>query len=353
MSLAKAEKSDQFNVMKRYFRPILQSGSPKPDTAVSFAGTEQWIYTAECLARGHAPLRIGLDQVPADVIAAWTQPRGSVAGQACNQPIIMGILNVTPDSFSDGGQFNDPSFAIKHALTMQAAGAGIIDIGGESTRPGAVEVTLQDEIDRTAPVIRTLASELDVPMSIDTRKTAVAEAALAAGARLVNDVSGLTFDPTLLGFCTTIDAPVCIMHSQGSPETMQINPTYDDVILDVYDFLERQMVSMIDAGISKDRIIVDPGIGFGKTIRHNLALLNKISIFHSLGVPVLLGASRKGMIRTISGAEDAQDRMPGSIAIALNALAQGIQIFRVHDVPQTRQAFDLWQAISKGDSYGA
>ena len=338
--------------MTVYYRPILRSEFTRPNNAIGFANTGLWCHDVEVLSRTASPEIIPVRDVPQEVRSEWTRPRASIAGLDFSTPRIMGILNVTPDSFSDGGKFVDPKVAIDHAATMATQGADIIDIGGESTRPGATEVSIAEEIERIAPVIKAVCAAIDTPISIDTRKSSVAKAAVETGAQIVNDVSGLTFDPTLAEYCASSQVPICIMHTQGTPDVMQDNPSYEDVVLDVYDFLQTQMTILIAAGVPKNNIIVDPGIGFGKTLQHNLALLNRISLFHSLGVPVLLGASRKGMIRTIAGAEAAQDRMPGSVAIALNAVSQGVQLFRVHDVAETRQAFDLWQSILRGEPYG-
>jgi dihydropteroate synthase len=260
----------------------------------------------------------------------------------------MGILNVTPDSFSDGGLFLRPEAAVMQAR-MMAAGADIIDIGGESTRPGAAEVSADDEVARTAPVIAALrAGGLDCPLSIDTRKAAVAHAALAAGATWVNDVTALRFDPAMAGVVAAAGCPVVLMHSIATPETMQDDPWYDDVLLDVYDALAERVRLAEAAGIARERIAIDPGIGFGKTLQHNLTLLARLSLFHGLGLPVLLGASRKRFIGTIAEEGDAQRRMPGSLAVALAGVAQGAQMIRVHDVAETRQALSLWQAVMGG-----
>ena len=260
----------------------------------------------------------------------------------------MGILNVTPDSFSDGGLFLRPEAAVMQARKM-AAGADILDIGGESTRPGAAEVAVDDEIARTAPVIAALRDGgLDLPVSIDTRKAAVAQAAFAAGATILNDVTALQFDPAMAGAAAALGGPVILMHSIASPETMQDDPRYDDVLLDVYDALAARLNEAQAAGIAPDRLAIDPGIGFGKTLEHNLALLNRLSLFHGLGVPVLLGASRKRFIGTIGAEAEAARRMPGSLAVALAGVAQGAQMIRVHDVAETRQALSLWQAVTNG-----
>ncbi len=258
----------------------------------------------------------------------------------------MGVLNATPDSFSDGGQHSGCQQAIDHALRMQAQGAAIVDIGGESTRPGAERVPAKTEMERILPVIEGLRNKSDVPVSVDTRKADVAKAALAAGADLVNDVSGFTFDPALLPLCSETKAPVCIMHAQGEPETMQDDPNYGHVLLDVYDFLAGQVARLEEAGIPRSRIAIDPGIGFGKTEAHNLAILQGLSLFHGIGCAILLGVSRKGFIGRIGREPNAAARAPGSIAVGLAGLAQGVQILRVHDVAETAQAIRLWQAVT-------
>ncbi|WND02892.1 dihydropteroate synthase [Temperatibacter marinus] len=257
-------------------------------------------------------------------------------------PLIMGVLNVTPDSFSDGGDFIDPEHAIVRARRMIAEGADIIDIGGESTRPGAAPVWEGDEAERVIPVILALAKE-GVPLSIDTRHSFVMEEALKAGATIINDVSALTYDPESLAVAAQSTAPVILMHSKGESKQQHI---YDDVVLDVYDYLAERREVCLQAGISKDRIILDPGIGFGKrVVEDNMALMNSLSLFHSLGSPVLLGASRKRFIGAVTGVEQAKDRMPGSLASALKAFEQGVQIVRVHDVSETKQALKLIQGL--------
>jgi dihydropteroate synthase len=278
-------------------------------------------------------------------LSTFLEPRQAIAGLDLLRPHVMGILNVTPDSFSDGGRHNALPDAVAAALPMQEAGASLIDIGGESTRPGAEFVEPSEEIDRTAPVIRAIGDASTVPVSIDTRKSKVAAAALSAGASLVNDVAGFTFDDHLAPLCAARGVPVCVMHAQGDPKTMQDNPQYEDVVLDVYDFLAARIAYLEKQGIEKARIIVDPGIGFGKTADHNLALLRNISIFHGLGCAILVGASRKRFIGTIGKEPQANARGPGSIAVGLASLAQGVQFLRVHDVPETVQAMRLWDVV--------
>ncbi|OZB17555.1 MAG: dihydropteroate synthase [Rhodobacterales bacterium 34-62-10] len=335
--------------MTTYHRPIPLIGPERPDGALQLAGGPLLFDRIEVLSRTAPPRITPADHAPADVLARLTAPRAPIAGLDMARVNIMGILNVTPDSFTDGGQHDAPGAALTHAQAMLGQGADLIDVGGESTRPGAVEVRADDEIARTAPVIAALrAAGLTLPISIDTRKTAVARAAITAGANLVNDVSGFTFDDTLASFCATENLPVCVMHAQGEPQTMQANPRYGDVLLDVYDVLHTRIAALESAGIPRARIIADPGIGFGKTQGHNLALLARLSLFHGLGCPILLGASRKKFIATLGQAPDIGARVHGSVAVALAGAAQGVQVLRVHDVFATRSALTLWQATTKG-----
>jgi dihydropteroate synthase len=328
-----------------YFRPLVQHGAVRPECAVSLAGGALWFTHAVRLERGGPSEIVATSDIPTSVLERLTLPRTGFAGLSMSEPQLMGILNVTPDSFSDGGRHNDPVSAVRTAMEMVRQGASIIDIGGESTRPGAVLVEESEEIHRTAPVIARIRAETPVAMSIDTRKQSVAQAALMAGADIVNDVSGFTYDSALASFCAESNAPVCIMHSKGDPETMQNDPVYDNVLLDVYDFLEGQIATLVQAGVPRSRIMVDPGIGFAKTQGHNLTILQNISLFHGLGCAILLGASRKRFIGTIGEEPSAEARAPGSIAVALAALAQGVQVIRVHDVAETAQAVRLWRAV--------
>lgn len=252
----------------------------------------------------------------------------------------MGIVNVTPDSFSDGGR-GDP---VGRAQAMAAAGADLIDIGGESTRPRAPHVGEAEELARVGPVLDAL-GDAGLRLSIDTRNAAVMARALDAGAVLVNDVSALTFDPAALALVAARGCPVVLMHAQGTPQTMQDDPRYDDVLRDVFDWLEARIDACVAAGIARAAIVVDPGIGFGKRLDHNLALLRGIGLFHGLGVPLLLGVSRKALIGQLSDAAAVGDRLPGSLALALHGLAHGVQIVRVHDVAATVQAMRLWRAV--------
>jgi len=261
---------------------------------------------------------------------------------------VMGIVNATPDSFSDGGDHFDPAAAIAHAEAMIRAGAKIIDIGGESTRPGSDPVAVEEEIRRVLPVIagiRAMADAVGVTISVDTRNAATMQAALDAGASMINDVSGLTHDPDAAAVAAKTTGPVVLMHMQGEPRTMQLAPAYDDVALDVYDALEAMIAAAEAAGIDRSRIVADPGIGFGKTVEHNLALLSQFSLFRGLGVPLLVGVSRKGFLARLSAGEPAGQRLGGSLAAGLAAIGQGAQIVRVHDAPETLQALRVFAAI--------
>ena len=336
---------------RSYYRPLVQVGPQRPAHALSLAGGWGWFTDVEVLQRGQAPSVVPVAEIPVAAQDALTMPRADIGGLTMDRPRIMGILNATPDSFSDGGVHEAAEDAIASGIAMRDSGVDILDIGGESTRPGAETIAPEVEIARTEPIVAGLrAAGVASLISIDTRKAEVAAAALAAGAGLINDVSGFTYDPALTPLAAQSDAPICVMHALGDPATMQQDPRYDDVLLDVYDFLERQIEALVAAGIAKDRIIADPGIGFGKTLEHNLALLARLSLFHSLGVPVLLGASRKRFIGTVGKAPEASSRAPGSIAVALAAVSHGIQILRVHDVAQTWQALALWQAAMTGNA---
>jgi dihydropteroate synthase len=262
-----------------------------------------------------------------------------------DQPQVVGIVNVTPDSFSDGGQHAEAEAAVAAGNLMAAAGAAIVDVGGESTRPGAKPVWEGDEAARVLPVVRKLAGA-GTAVSIDTRKAVVMEQALGAGAGLVNDVSALTWDPRSLDVVAKAGCPIVLMHHKGAPETMQDDPRYDrPVILEVYDWLEARIAAAAAAGIARDRIIVDPGFGFGKTVQHNLDLMNGLALLHGLGCPIMLGASRKRTIGALSNEAPANRRLGGSLTLALKAVEQGVQLLRVHDVPETLQALRVWRGL--------
>lgn len=336
--------------MTEYFRPLVQCGPSRPPQAVPLAGGWGWFTDVQVHRRCAPPTYVTVSDVSEAVLERLSAPRSAIAGLSFQRPSIMGILNTTPDSFSDGGAHVTQACAVAAVRNMWQA--DMIDVGGESTRPGARPVEIHEEIRRTAPIISAIRQDgWAGAISIDTRKRDVARAAQAAGASLVNDVSGFTHDTDLAPFCASYKLPVCVMHALGDPQTMQQNPEYDNVLLDVYDFLAAQIEALVADGIPRDQIIADPGIGFGKTLDHNLTLLANMSLFHGLGVPILLGASRKRFIGTLSGVEEAAARMPGSVAVALAAVAQGVQILRVHDVPQTAQAIALWRAAVSGTAH--
>lgn len=288
------------------------------------------------------------DEVMAADWARITSPRAPLQmGERTirlDQPQVMGIINATPDSFSDGGIYADAASAAEAGAVMASQGAALIDVGGESTRPGASEVWEGDEIERVLPVVQQLAAGGNA-VSIDTRKSGVMSAAIGAGAGLVNDVSALTWDPQSASIVAAAGVPVVLMHHQGDPTTMQDSPQYKDVQVEVYEWLEERIAAAEAAGIAREKILVDPGIGFGKTVAHNLELMNGLALFHGLGCPIVLGASRKRMIGALAGEAPADQRLPGSLALALKAVEQGVQIVRVHDVPETVQALKVWRGL--------
>ena len=263
-------------------------------------------------------------------------------------PLLMGVVNVTPDSFSDGGLYLDPGAAIAHGLRLAAEGADLLDVGGESTRPGAAPVDAQEELRRVIPVIAGLCQQAAVPVSIDTSKAEVAREAIAVGARVVNDVTALRGDPEMLGVVVESGVGVCLMHMQGTPRTMQANPAYGNVVRDVIGFLRGRRDALMAAGIAQDRIALDPGIGFGKTVEHNLDLLTNARQLHELGCPILVGPSRKSFIRKILsesgrvGPEEV-DLTAGTIGVALALARQHVHILRVHDIAAVRQALVLFE----------
>jgi dihydropteroate synthase len=262
-----------------------------------------------------------------------------------SEPVVMGVLNVTPDSFSDGGELASPEAALRQARRMADAGAAILDVGGESTRPGAAEVGTAEELDRVLPVVEALVAELELPVSVDTSKPDVMREAIAAGAAMVNDVRALRA-PGALSAVATSHAAVCLMHMQGEPRSMQADPRYDDVVAEVHAFLSGRVEACETAGIGRDRIVLDPGFGFGKTLEHNLALLARLREFAQDGLPVLAGLSRKSMIGTLTG-RPVRERLAGSLALAALAVANGASIIRAHDVAETVDAVKVAAAARR------
>ncbi len=259
------------------------------------------------------------------------------------RPLLMGIVNVTPDSFSDGGKFYEVGAAVAHALQLAEEGADILDIGGESTRPYANPVSPADELDRVLPVVEEVARQTRLPISIDTSKAVVARACLDAGAQIINDVTGLEGDPAMVEVARDFGAGVCAMHMQGTPQTMQDAPLYEDVVGEIFAYLQQRRDALTSAGIDPAQICLDPGIGFGKTYQHNLELLARCGQFHQLGCPLLVGHSRKGFLAKMLGDEEA-DRTAATIAVSLALAVQGIQVIRVHDVREVRSALLLFEA---------
>jgi dihydropteroate synthase len=325
--------------------------------ALAFAGRQRAYTAAELWWRDADALRQTV--VPAAEIAAAAGRHVGIAhfterlGAACSwpaglperRPLLMGVLNVTPDSFSDGGLYFDREAAIAQGRRLHAEGADIVDVGGESTRPRSATISEQEEICRVVPVIQALAQD-GILVSIDTRKAAVMRAAIGAGARMINDISALRHDPDSLKVAGASGLPVVLMHIQGEPATMQQRPRYERAALDVYDHLDGQARAWTEAGFDRSRLIVDPGIGFGKTLEHNLDILGRLGLYQGLGLPLLLGTSRKSFIARIAGETPAPDRVAGSIAAALAGLAQGVAILRVHDVAMTKQAILVAQALA-------
>lgn len=274
---------------------------------------------------------------------SWTCGRRMLARQEL--PLLMGILNVTPDSFSDGGQFSTIDAAVAQGLALAEDGADIIDIGGESTRPGSLPVSTEEELRRTIPVVKALCDRISVPISIDTTKAQVAQEAIDAGACIVNDISGLTFDLRMQEVCRSSDAGICLMHIKGTPQTMQLNPQYDDVVADVTRFLQTRLQCCLDAGIAADRVCLDPGIGFGKSAEHNLQLLSATeSMRQTLQRPLLIGHSRKSFLKKIVG-RTVEERVAGTIGVSIALAQRGVDILRIHDVRLVRDALTAWLTI--------
>ena len=282
------------------------------------------------------------DEIQSD-LNKITSKRNNIFNLNFKNPILMGVLNVTPDSFSDGGKYNTTFRALDHVKNMIDFGANIIDVGGESTRPGAKSVSDQDEIVRVSETIQSIKKKYPNQLiSLDTRKSKVMQHGISIGVDMLNDVSALDFDQLSYQVVKDSGKPIILNHSQGIPENMQNNPTYDNVLLDIFDYFENKIKFLKDNGIKDEQIIIDPGIGFGKTLEHNLEIISKISIFHSLGYPIMVGPSRKSFIGKIMGEKDNPQRLGGTIASVLYSYLQGIQLFRVHDIQETSEALKVY-----------
>ena len=324
-----------------------------PATDVILMGTEKQLHRAVKKFRqqpfGIRKIAEDLDSLLSSADKNFTINYGPGTLDLGGMTHIMGILNVTPDSFSDGGRFNNIEAAVARAVEMVNDGAHIIDVGGESTRPGAVPASAEEELDRIIPVIEKIASIMDTPISVDTYKAEVAEKALEAGAHIINDISGLTFDKNMASVAARADCPVILMHTGGRPQNMQDNPHYDSIMDEILDFLEASINSAVSAGISHEKIIADPGIGFGKRLEDNLAIIKNFGQLKVLDVPLLIGASRKSFIGQIIGSDpkNTDDRIEGSIAASVLAAASGASIVRVHDVKETNRALKIADAVKR------
>jgi dihydropteroate synthase len=276
----------------------------------------------------------------------WEACGWTILGAADPVPKVMGIVNLTPDSFSDGGRLPSPLESVSFAERLVGQGADLLDLGGESSRPGAEPVSIEEELNRIVPVLRMLSDRLEIPISIDTTKAEVARAALAGGAAIINDISALSADPEMAAVVASAGAGVVLMHMQGTPATMQVNPRYTDVVADVYDFLAHRIEWAEGRGIPRQRIALDPGIGFGKTREHNLKILRNLERFANLGCAILIGVSRKGILGSITG-RPVSERAAASVAAALEACLRGARVVRVHDVAEMADAIRVWTALKR------
>lgn len=335
---------------KLYLQPDGLSLEQKPGSLLLAGGPYRFSHCIRAMREEGGPFkreRVAVEMLgpeDQDLLDVLVRPRAPFAGIDMTRPSVMGVVNVTPDSFSDGGQRFDADKAIEDGLAMWEAGAAIVDVGGESTRPGAEPVPEDEEKRRVLPVVRELSSR-GVRVSIDSYHASVLEAAAEAGAAAINDITALSGDPRSLEVAAASGLPVILMHMQGKPQTMQKSPSYDDVALDVFDFLEARIQRCLEAGIARERVAVDPGVGFGKTLQHNLELLNRLALFHGLGCPILLGISRKSFISHLCGKLEPKERGPGTLAATLAGWVRGAQMHRVHDVEEALQALQVWTAI--------
>lgn len=345
--------------MKTYYRPTgLVFGSDvqrmvRDGDALPLAGMDHVAFThVDVITRAGTTTERDMQRISgvddSAALERLSRRREVFGGLELAVPRIMGIVNITPDSFSDGGKLGSAAVAIAHGEQLAAEGADLLDIGGESTRPGSDTVDIDEELHRVLPVVEALARHHLV--SIDTRKSAVMTQALSAGAKIINDVSALRHDPVSAGVVARAGCPVVLMHAQGEPKTMQLQPKYEDVLLDVYDGLEERLLAAEAAGIAPSRIAVDPGIGFGKTFQQNLELLAGLTLFHGLGVPLVMGLSRKGFVGALTGEKTAGNRVHGSVGGALQSALAGAHILRVHDVKATREALAVFTAALHPDS---
>ena len=327
----------------QYFFPEMNSLQSGGEYFHTVYGRETTFNSFRVIERNKDAKVISTSEVKKDFLDRFISKPNSTIGLNFEAPIVMGILNVTPDSFYDGeSSFSDEQF-VEKGLRLLQTGCDILDVGGESTRPGAIEVPLGEELERVVGVIKKIKKcSPSAIISVDTRKANVAEKALQAGASIVNDISAGSFDKKMFNVVEKYNAGICLMHSQGLPENMQDTPYYDNVLLDIYDYLEAKITEAERKGISREKIIIDPGIGFGKSLRHNLEIIKKVSLFLGLGCPLMLGLSRKSFIGDIISERLPAGRLVGSIAAMLETLRNGVHVFRVHDVKETVDAIKVW-----------
>ncbi len=331
-----------------YLAPVFSSGqNSRVSVAIRHTSKEVSFFEASCAEIknwAENETHLGAEVLKQLAFLENLDRYDTIVGQ--QTPLIMGIVNVTPDSFSDGGKYHSVVTACDQARALTEAGAHILDIGGESTRPGADFVSEDEELERVIPVINKC-KDMGPLISIDTRKSIVMKRAVEAGAGIINDVTALEFDTQSMQVAAEQKVPVCLMHSSADPKVMQDQPEYDHVLFDVINYLKTRIESCLEMGMTRDQIFVDPGVGFGKTLEHNLVLLKGLRFFHGLGCPILLGVSRKSFISKVDKPSEATERIGGSLSSLLYGLSAGVQIFRVHDVEETRQATAIWQSIEK------
>ncbi|MEN6372421.1 MAG: dihydropteroate synthase [Armatimonadota bacterium] len=323
-------------------------------TRMAFSKAAKWIASEEM---GSSALDVEIEAAIVSFEAKPVLPNDNVLpdlksrrmfSELANRPLVMGILNVTPDSFSDGGLFFDHSAAVEHALSMVEDGADIIDIGGESTRPGSEPVSVEDEIARIVPVVRELSKQIEKPISVDTYRAATAEAALEAGANIINDISGMVFDPDMKSVVARYKCPVIVMHTKDTPKEMQKSPFYEDLMSEVTEYLRQCIFDAVDAGIDERVMIIDPGVGFGKTVNHNLEIIRRLAELKSLGRPILMGTSRKTTIGKVLGGLPPEERLEGTAATVALSIANGANIVRVHDVKEMARVAKMTDAVLRG-----
>ena len=331
--------------MREYFRPVVETGLRKPDNALSICGSKLWFNQVEVITRSGSLGFRNVEKFPSNFFEDITSKRKPISSLNFLNPMIMGIVNLTPDSFSDGGRVRNVRDFSKVVKNIIRDGAEIIDLGGESTRPGAKDINKIIEWKRINKTLKKI-KKLNTFISLDTRKSWIMEKGIKNKVNLINDVSGFNYDSKTIFVLKKHKIPFVIHHMQGTPKIMQKKPSYKNVLLDIYDFFENKIKKMRHVGIKHNNIILDPGIGFGKNLKHNITLLNNISIFHSLGFPIMLGTSRKKFIKDLSRNNDSKERIGGTISSSLYAMMQGVQILRVHDVNEVNQSIKVFKSLN-------